>query len=420
VSYETPVARNSSPAKPVSRETPPSQTQPSQTPPTRIAFCVTDLDAGGAERALVQIVTRLDHRRWEPHVFCLDAGGVLVDELRAAGVDVVCLGARRSRDFFVVWPLARRLAALRPAILQTFLFHANIVGRLAGTAARVPVIVSGIRVAEKRSRPRLWLDRLTDRLVTRHVCVSRDVADFSAQVGRLPSAKMSVIPNGVDVERFANAAPVDLAPFGVPTGSRVVLFVGRLDPQKGPFELLHTAAQLVVDHADVHLLMVGDGPLASELRAWATARNLDGRIHFAGRQANIAGLMRAADVFVLPSRWEGLPNVVLEAMAAGTPVVATAVEGIRDLLGDGKWGRVVSVGPQMGGVGGGHRQLDAGVGSSGENGLADALRATLADREHSRAAAAEAQSIVKERFTWPIVAAAYERLYAELATRSSK
>jgi glycosyltransferase involved in cell wall biosynthesis len=74
----------------------------------------------------------------------------------------------------------------------------------------------------------------------------------------------------------------------------------------------------------------------------------------------------------------------------------------------------------MGGVGGGHRQLDAGVGSSGENGLADALRATLADREHSRAAAAEAQSIVKERFTWPIVAAAYERLYAELATRSSK
>ena len=149
-------------------------------------------------------------------------------------------------------------------------------------------------------------------------------------------------------------------------------------------------------------------------------RNLDARIHFAGRQANIAGLMRAADVFVLPSRWEGLPNVVLEAMAAGTPVVATAVEGIRDLLGDGKWGRVVSVGPEVGGAGSGHRQMDAGVGGGGENGLADALRATLADRERSRAAAAEAQSIVNERFTWPIVAAAYERLYTELAARSSK
>ncbi len=130
--------------------------------------------------------------------------------------------------------------------------------------------------------------------------------------------------------------------------------------------------------------------------------------------------MRAADVFVLPSRWEGLPNVVLEAMAAGTPVVATAVEGIRDLLGDGKWGRVVGVGPEVGDGGVRKRQLGAGVGRGGENGLADALRATLADREQSRAAATEAQAIVKERFTWPIVAAEYERLYGELAARSSK
>ncbi len=388
----------------------------SQTLPTRIAFCVTDLDPGGAERALVQIVTRLDRRRWEPHVFCLDAGGVLVDELRAAGIEVVCLGARRPRNFLVVWRLARRLAALRPAILQTFLFHANIVGRLAGRAARVPVIVSGIRVAEKRSRMRLWLDRATDRLVTRHVCVSRDVADFSANVGGLPSAKLCVIPNGVDVERFANAAPADLAPFGVPPGSRVLLFVGRLDPQKGPFELLHASEQLFVDHADVHLLMVGDGPLAPELRAWTHAKNLEKRIHFAGRQSNIAGLMRAADVFVLPSRWEGLPNVVLEAMAAGTPVVATAVEGIRDLLGDGRWGRVVPVIRAAGDAAPNNPEVPRSVGAGGENGLAAALRATLADREQSLAAAVESQSIVKKRFTWPIVAAAYEQLYFELAT----
>ena len=284
---------------------------PSETPPTRIAFCITDLDAGGAERALVQIVTRLDRRRWEPHVFCLDAGGVLVVELRSAGIDVVCLGAHRPRDFLVVWPLYRRLAALRPAILQTFLFHANIVGRLAGAAARVPAIVSGIRVAEKRSRTRLWIDRITDRLVTAHVCVSRDVAEFSTNPGGLPRAKIRVIPNGVDYERFANAAPTDLTQFGVPRGSRVLLFVGRLDPQKGPLQLLEAAAELFADHADLHLMMVGDGPLASELREWTRARNLQSRIHFAGRQENIAGLMRAADLFVLPSQWEGLPNVVL-------------------------------------------------------------------------------------------------------------
>lgn len=367
---------------------------PSETSPTRIAFCITDLDAGGAERALVQIVTRLDRRRWEPHVFCLDAGGVLAADLRAAGIEVVCLGACRRRDFLVAWPLYRHLAALRPAILQTFLFHANIIGRLAGAAARVPVIVSGIRVAEKRSRARLWLDRVTDRLVTRHVCVSRDVADFSTVRGGLPSAKIRVIPNGVDFERYANAAPVDLAQFGVPHGSRVLLFVGRLDPQKGPLQLLEAAAELFTEHSDLQLVMVGDGPLATELRAWTVVRSLESRIHFLGRHADIAGLMRAADVFVLPSLWEGLPNVVLEAMAAGTPVVATDVEGVRDLLTEGESGTIVP--------------------TNGEFPLAQAIGHVLGNREQARKMASKAQTIVKERFTWPFVAAEYEHLYAEL------
>jgi glycosyltransferase involved in cell wall biosynthesis len=371
-----------------------------ETQPTRIAFCITDLDPGGAERALVQVATRLDRRRWEPHVFCLDAGGVLVAELRAAGIEVVCLGATRRRDFLVVWPLYRHLAALRPAILQTFLFHANIVGRLAGMAARVRFIVSGIRVAEKRSRLRLWIDRVTDGLVTQHVCVSRDVADFSIKRGGLPSAKISVIPNGVDFDRYANAAPADLTQFGVPRGSRVLLFVGRLDPQKGPLQLLEASAQLFPDHSDLHLVIVGDGPLGAELRSWTLARNLESRVHFAGRQENVAGLMRAADLFVLPSQWEGLPNVVLEAMAAGTPIVATAVEGIRELLEDGRLGVIV---PQ-----------------SGETGLADAIREALGQKEKLRQATSAAQAIVAKRFTWPLVVAEYELLYARLLSDAQK
>jgi glycosyltransferase involved in cell wall biosynthesis len=373
---------------------------PSETPPTRIAFCITDLDAGGAERALVQIVTRLDRRRWEPHVFCLDAGGVLVTELRSAGIDVVCLGAHRPRDFLVVWPLYQRLAALRPAILQTFLFHANIVGRLAGAAARVPAIVSGIRVAEKRSRMRLWIDRMTDRLVTAHVCVSRDVAEFSTNPGGLPRAKIRVIPNGVDFERFASAAPADLTQFGVPRGSRVLLFVGRLDPQKGPLQLLQAAAELFADHGDLHVVMVGDGPLVSELREWTRARNWESRIHFAGRQENVAGLMRAADLFVLPSQWEGLPNVVLEAMAAGTPIVATAAEGVRDLLGEGKLGVVVPL--------------------NGEPRLPEAIRNAFREKELRREGAVKAQGIVREKFTWSRVVAEYEHFYAEILAHLRK
>jgi glycosyltransferase involved in cell wall biosynthesis len=262
------------------------------------------------------------------------------------------------------------------------------------------VIVSGIRVAEKRSRMRLWIDRVTDRLVTRHVCVSRDVAEFSANHGGLPRAKIRVIPNGVDFERFANAAPADLTQFGVPRGSRVLLFVGRLDPQKGPLRLMEAASELFAEFRDLHLLMVGDGPLAAELRAWTRDRNLESRIHFAGRQHNVAGLMRASELFVLPSRWEGLPNVVLEAMAAGTPVVATAVEGIRDLLEDGKSGIVVP--------------------SNGEGQLTEAIRRAIRESPQIKALAATAQAIVRERFTWQLIALEYDRLYAELLAARSE
>jgi glycosyltransferase involved in cell wall biosynthesis len=365
--------------------------------PTRIAFCITDLDAGGAERALVQIVTRLDRSRWKPYVFCLSDEGVLAADLRNADVEVVCLGARRSRDLRVIWPLYRQLAALRPAILQTFLFHANIVGRLAGTAARVPAIVSGIRVAERRSRVRLWVDRLTDRLVTRHVCVSRDVADFSADRGGLPREKLTVIPNGVDFERYANAPPADLARLGVPPDSRVLLFVGRLDPQKRPLLLLESASRLFVEYPNLHVVLVGNGPMASELKAWTAAHNYQWRIHFLGRQVDVAGMMRAAELLVLTSQWEGLPNVVLEAMAAGTPVVATAAEGVRDLLENGQTGTVVPL--------------------RGDSGLSEAIRLALRDKERSSDAARKAQAVVKERFTWPRVADDYSRLYDEILGR---
>jgi starch synthase (maltosyl-transferring) len=230
--------------------------------------------------------------------------------------------------------------------------------------------------------------------------VSRDVADFSTSGGGLPSSKIHVIPNGVDYERFANAEPADLTQFGAPRGSRVLLFVGRLDPQKGPLQLLEAAAELFADHADLHLVMVGDGPLASELREWTRARSFESRIHFVGRQENIAALMRAADLFVLPSRWEGLPNVVLEAMAAGTPVVATAVEGVRDLLGEGKFGVVVPL--------------------NGEPRLSEAIRAALRQNEPGREAAQMAQRLVREKFTWPLVVAEYERLYAEILPGSAE
>jgi glycosyltransferase involved in cell wall biosynthesis len=367
---------------------------PTDQQPTRIAFCITDLDAGGAERALVQIVTRLDRARFESFVFCLSGEGELARPLREAGITVVCLGAQKRNGLSVVWRLSRLLSKLRPTILQTFLFHANIAGRLAGKAARVPIIVSGIRVAEKRGSLRLWVDRATDWMVSRHVCVSQDVAAFSAARGGLPIRKIQVIPNGVDASVFADAPPADLGQFGIPPGSRTVLFVGRLDPQKGPFVLMAAARELLPRHGDLHVLLVGDGPLAENLRKWIARENLSDRVHLAGRRNDVAPLMRAAEIFVLPSLWEGLPNVILEAMAAGIPVVASRVEGISDLLIDDRTGLIVP--------------------PNSAPDLVEAIGRLLADPQHAHQMGHSAQQYVRTEFAWEGVVAKYAALYREL------
>lgn len=360
----------------------------------KIAFCITDLDAGGAERALLQLVTRLDRSRWEPHVYCLSGEGALVEPLQAANIPVTCFGAQKVRNLSVIFQLARELRVLRPALLQTYLFHANIAGRIAGRWAKVPVIVSGIRVAEKRSRVPLWIDRMTRGLVDHHVCVSQSVADFSRTASRLPDQKMSVIPNGVDVELYANAPPADLSGFGISENHKTALFVGRLDPQKNPSLVLEAMEYLKDRHPELHLLLVGDGPLRKHLESWVCEHHLTERIHFAGRREDVPELMKASDLFVLSSRWEGMPNVVLEAMAAGLPVVATRVEGTGELIQQNETGLLVS-GP-------------------GSESISEAVHKLLSAPEEAREMGLRAQKHVLQDLTWDIVVEKYDALYRSL------
>jgi glycosyltransferase involved in cell wall biosynthesis len=362
--------------------------------PTPIALCITDLDPGGAERALVQVVTRLDRSEWDPVVYCLGPPGALVETLESSGVRTHCLDATR-RDIFVVRRLAKRLRQQRPALIQTFLFHANIAGRLSAARARVPIVVSGIRVAEREKRWHLTLERWSKRLVTHHVCVSNAVAEFAKRELRLTDEDVSVIHNGVDARAIAAALPADLRQFGIPSSSKTLLFVGRLHPQKGISSLLNAFDILADRWRDLHLLIVGVGPLENEIRESLRACGLDSRVHLAGRRSDVPSLMRASTALVLPSLWEGMPNVVLEAMAAGLPVVASTAEGTAELIEDQKTGYLFGIGE---------------IGT-----LAQTLSQLLEAPQSARAIAIAAQQKVNsQEFTWDFVAAAYSRLWHSL------
>lgn len=363
----------------------------------KIAFCITDLDPGGAERALVQLVTRLDRSRFEPHVICLAPPGGLLAALNTAGVPVTCLRARRWWDVSLLWKLKRELKRLQPALLQTFLFHANLAGRLAGWRARVPHIVSGIRVAEQRRNVYLRLDRWTESLVEKHVCVSQAVADYSRETGGLNPKKLRVIPNGVDFERFATAAPQDLSRWGISADDEVWVTVGRLDPQKGPWDLLTAVQKLHPMHPKLKLLWAGEGPLRNQMQEWINQHGLQEVIRLIGWQEDVPGLLRAADGFVLCSLWEGMPNVVLEAMAAGLPVISTKVEGVSEIITHAETGWLVNRGDDF---------------SSSWN-------AVLQEQAAASRVATAGQQRVREHFTWDQMARQYMDLYDEILHNQS-
>jgi glycosyltransferase involved in cell wall biosynthesis len=305
-----------------------------------VALCITELNVGGAERCLVELATRLDRARFTPVVYCLSPAplpgqSTLIPALQSAGVEVECLGARKAWEALrVVSRLAGLLEERKTQLMQTFLFHANLVGRIAAWRAGVPHVVCGIRVAQRHPAWRLWLDRATHRMVDRYVCVSQSVAAFSASTACLPAGKLVVIPNGIDLSRFTSAPPADAANLGV-AGQRLVTFIGRLEAQKGLPQLLTTARDWLQRLPDCDLLLVGKGPLEPMLRRQCRDAGIAHRVHFAGWRADIPAILAASSLLVLSSAWEGMPNVVLEAMASSLPVVATRVEGVCEVLGAG-------------------------------------------------------------------------------------
>jgi glycosyltransferase involved in cell wall biosynthesis len=307
--------------------------------PLRIAFCITELNVGGAERCLVDLAIGLDRARFAPTLYSLGprplpSNASLATNLDDARIPVFYLDARGAASFpRILRQLRRSFRAEQPDLVQTFLYHANVLGTLAAWSARVPRIVTGLRVAEPLRRWRLPLERFAGRLADRHVAVSEGVARFARERVGLRAEKIVVIPNGVSLSS-PPIAPADLTRCGLSPGKRAILFVGRLDEQKGIEWLMEQTPALLARLPQHDLLVVGTGPLETLLRMRAERLRIGNRVHLAGWRDDVPNLLAAADLLVVPSQWEGMPNVVLEAMAAARPIVAFDVEGIADAIGD--------------------------------------------------------------------------------------
>lgn len=314
--------------------------------PLRIDFVITEMFVGGAERCLTELAIGLKDRGDTVRVASIGTlptgrQAALIERLRDHGISVESAQCDSAAQAFSAYRWLRKWFRVgRADVVQTMLFHANVLGTFAARSVGVPVCVGGLRVAEKHGI-RLLVEKRAIKRMNAVVCVSRSVQRFAHEVFGHSIPPTHVIGNAVDIEAVDAICPIDWSAFGWPSGAQVLLFVGRLHRQKG-LDLLIEAIEPLMDASEssqqMRCLLVGDGPQREEL-ARVAKRFGPARFQVAGWRSDSLALIKGCRVLVLPSRYEGMPNVILEAMAAGKPVAATSVEGVEELLGDGKDGQ---------------------------------------------------------------------------------
>jgi glycosyltransferase involved in cell wall biosynthesis len=356
------------------------------------------VDRGGAERFAVGLLTHLPPDRFELYVCSTRRLEAPVQEiLTAAGVKQLNLDRRRKYDIHQFGNLISLIRRERFDILHAHMFGSNLWGTLIGTAYQVPVIIAHEQTWSYEGQPlRRWADGFViGRLATRFVAVSSKDAERMVALEHVPPKKVVMIPNAY-VPRPGSVENDLRSELGLDPATPLLATVAVFRPQKGLSVLLDAFAEIVRAVPDAHLVLAGDGELRPELQAQTARLGLTERVHFLGFRDDIDAILRSADVALLSSDYEGTPLVIYESIANGTPVVSTDVGGLRDIVEDGRSGRLVP-----------RRNPTALAEATIELLRSPALRERLA-REAADTAAAFSIESVTRRF-----AALYELLIAE-------
>ena len=279
---------------------------------------IPSLDGGGAERVLVNLLNHLDRDRFEPYLYLEKFEGRYTGDLRE-DIEISCPGDRRKMAKLLY--LKSEIQRIRPQIVFVMMLPIAVIAvRMARVGAVAVIRETESRPADQFHQDRLakLVNRIGFRLANHYIAPAEGTKEYLESQYRLPGGKITVINNPVDIDNIRVAAE-QAQPFR--EGAYHILAAGRLAYQKG-FDLLIRAVSQLED-LDWRLRILGTGPLEAELQQLTRDLGVDQRVEFMGFQKNPHALMRASDLLVLSSRWEGLPNIVLEGLAAGVPVLAT-------------------------------------------------------------------------------------------------
>ena len=370
----------------------------------RLLFVIGTLEIGGAETQLAELVSRLDRAHFDPAVCCLGATGPLAARVQASGARLYALGFQgfKQRSYIAsfphvvrtLWRFWRTIRKERPDILHAMLFWAYVLSAFVGRAARVPVIVASRRSLGlfKAGKPHfLFLERMANRLTDLVIANSAAVRTDAIEQERLDPRRVLVVYNGLDFTRFA--VPKPIAP--VLAREPKVLVVANLIAYKGHRYFLDAWQGAVRRFPGARAQLAGQGPMLESLEQQARELGIASSVDFLGRRTDIPELLAQCDLYVHPSLEEGYSNAVLEAMAAGVPIVATAVGGTVEAIADGETGLLVP--------------------ASDAQALERAIVRMLEDRASAGRMASRAAEVARSRYDIDRVADRYEAIYARLA-----
>src|SRR6185295_17220993 len=313
----------------------------------RVAFVITDSGMGGAEREVCHLAEEFKRRGWDVAAITMLPLTSPIADLASRGIKTFSLGMRLGvPDPRGLIRLARLLRRLRPDVVHGHMVHANLLARLSRLLAPAPVVISTIHNENEGAQWRYLAYRLTNGLSDVTTAVSRVAQLEAMRRGAAPAGRILLVPNGLSTTPYErdDAARARLRD-SLELGDRFTwLAVGRLAEAKGYGDMVAAFAMTLREHPDARLLIAGVGTLDDQIRAETRRLGIEGSVRLLGLRTDVSALMQAADGFLLTSRWEGLPMVLLEAGASGLPIVATDAGGSRDAVLDGVSGFVTPVG----------------------------------------------------------------------------
>ncbi|HTW32196.1 MAG TPA: glycosyltransferase [Candidatus Sulfotelmatobacter sp.] len=351
------------------------------------------LEVGGSERQFVTLVESLDSERFDVHPACLRRIGGLVNRLGEipefpVGGRLIGLRAQRSQ-----WEMAQFMRRDRIAVAHAFDFYTNLMLVPAARLAGVPVIGSHRQIGDLLTAAQFKVQSWAFHLCDRVVCNSAAAAATLRDAG-LPERKLVIIPNALPEQAFAAVAPAFPRKPGI---VRLGMIARMNNAVKDHPAFLRAAARLSAQFRDVEFLLAGDGPLRAGLEQMASDLGIKEKVFFAGERADIPAVLASLDVSVLVSSSESLSNVILESMAAGVPVVATAVGGTPELVKDGETGLLVPAG--------------------NDQKLVEALAHMVGDAESRARFATRAREFARSQFHVKEVCRRFEDLYLAVSRR---